>query len=69
MALLGVALGMVGSLALKSLLTSLLYGVKATDPLILLVVCCFLVVVALAASYIPARRAMKLDPIETLKYN
>jgi ABC-type antimicrobial peptide transport system permease subunit len=69
MALLGVALGIAGSLALNRLLTSLLYGVKATDPLILVVVCCFLVVVALAASYIPARRAMQLDPIETLKYS
>jgi putative ABC transport system permease protein len=68
MALLGVALGMAGSLAVNRLLTSLLYGVKATDPLILIGVCCFLVMVALAASYMPARRAMQLDPIETLKY-
>jgi putative ABC transport system permease protein len=67
MAILGVALGLVGSLALNRLLTGLLYGVKPTDPVILAAVCFFLVMVAVAASYIPARRAMQLDPIATLR--
>jgi putative ABC transport system permease protein len=67
MALLGVSLGVAGSVALNRLLTGLLYGVKPTDPLILFAVCAFLLAVALAASYIPARRPMNLDPIETLR--
>jgi len=67
MGLLGISLGLAGSLALNRLLTGLLYGVKPADPVILVVVCAFLVAVTIAASYIPARRAMNLDPIETLR--
>jgi len=67
MGLLGISLGLDGSLALNRLLTGLLYGVKPADPVILAVVCAFLVAVTIAASYIPARRAMNLDPIETLR--
>ena len=67
MGLLGVSLGLAGSLALNRLLTGLLYGVKPADPVILFAVCAFLLAVTIAASYIPARRAMNLDPIETLR--
>lgn len=68
MALLGVSLGLAGAWGLNRFLTRLLYGVKPTDPLILISVCLLLVAVAIVASYNPARRAMKLDPVDTLKY-
>jgi ABC-type antimicrobial peptide transport system permease subunit len=68
MALFGVSLGAAGALTLNRFLTKLLYGVQPTDPLILISVCLLLVAVAILASYNPARRAMKLDPVDTLKY-
>jgi putative ABC transport system permease protein len=46
----------------------MLFGVKATDPLTYFAVVALLAVVALAASYIPARRAMRVDPIVALRY-
>jgi predicted permease len=64
----GVAIGIAGALALTRFLSSLLYGVKPTDPLTLAAVSAILAVVALAASYIPARRAANVDPIVALRY-
>ena len=68
LALIGVAAGLAGALALSRLMTSLLYGVRATDPVTYLAVAALLMIVAVIASYLPARRAMQVDPIIALRY-
>ncbi|HEV2423563.1 MAG TPA: ABC transporter permease [Terriglobia bacterium] len=65
---LGLALGLAGSLLLAHLMSSLLYGVAPRDPATLAGVAILLAVVALLASYIPARRAMRVDPMAALRY-
>jgi ABC-type antimicrobial peptide transport system permease subunit len=66
--LLGVGIGLAGSFVVARFLASLLFGVGTYDPITFLGVALLLTAVALAASYIPARRAMRVDPIVALRY-
>ncbi|HEY3936216.1 MAG TPA: ABC transporter permease [Bryobacteraceae bacterium] len=68
LALTGSAIGIVGALLLSRVIASQLYGVSPTDPVTFVAVSILLTFVALAACYIPARRAMQVDPMVALKY-
>ncbi|MEW6209480.1 MAG: ABC transporter permease [Acidobacteriota bacterium] len=68
LAVIGVALGLAASLALMRFLSTLLFGVEATDPLTYTGVSLILLVVAMLACYLPARRATRVDPMIALRY-
>jgi ABC-type antimicrobial peptide transport system permease subunit len=68
LAITGVLIGVAVSLAVTRLMSSLLFGISSTDPLTFVAVAALLTAVALLASYIPARRAMRVDPLVALKY-
>jgi putative ABC transport system permease protein len=68
LALIGSAVGIAGALMMSRLMTNLLYGIKPTDPLTFMGVAILLILVAFAATYIPARRATRVDPLVALRY-
>jgi putative ABC transport system permease protein len=64
----GAFIGVAGCAAVSTVLSSMLFGLNAHDPIAFIAVPVFLLVVALVASYIPARRAMRVDPVVALRY-
>jgi putative ABC transport system permease protein len=68
LAAIGVAIGLMGAFILTRLMSKLLFGVSATDPLTFVAISGLLTLIALIASYIPAHRASKIDPVIALRY-
>jgi putative ABC transport system permease protein len=68
LALIGSAIGIAGALSLSRLMASQLYGVQPTDPITFVTVAALLMLVSLAASYLPARRAIRVEPMAALRY-
>jgi putative ABC transport system permease protein len=68
LSLIGVVVGVAGSFAATPLIAKFLYGVKVHDPLTLVLVSSLLIAVTFVASYVPARHATKIDPMQTLRH-
>ena len=68
LAVIGAVIGVLGALGATRLVSSLLFGVTAADPITFIGVSLLLVLIAILASWLPARRATKIDPIEALRY-
>ena len=69
LALLGISAGTVAALALTRFMQSLLFGVSQTDPYTFVLVAAFMIVIALIASYLPARQAARIDPVAAMRLN
>jgi len=67
LALVGIAIGLIAALATTRVLGALLFGVSPTDPLVLTAATLLLLLLAAVASYAPARRASRVDPVEALR--
>lgn len=67
LSLVGIGIGLATAFALTRFMSSLIFGISAFDPMTFMVVPCVLIAVAVAASYVPAIRAAKIDPIEALR--
>ena len=65
--LIGIGGGLVAAFALTRYMSSLIFGVSAFDPFTFIIVACLLIAVAAIASYLPAIRAAKIDPMEALR--
>jgi putative ABC transport system permease protein len=66
-ALIGIVAGIVASVLITRVMASVLYNVSPTDPLTLITVSIIMLLIALLASYVPAQRAMSVDPVEALR--
>jgi len=66
-AVVGIALGLAGALALTRVIASLLFGIGPTDPATFAAVPALLLIVAVLATYVPARRAASIDPVSALR--
>jgi putative ABC transport system permease protein len=65
----GIAIGAAGALALTQLLRSQLFGVQPTDPVTFIAVILLLIGIAIVATWIPARRALQVSPLEALRHD
>ncbi len=68
LAIAGLAIGVAGAMALTRFLSGIIYGISPTDPQTFIVVCVLILFAAILASYLPARRAAKVDPIVALRH-
>ena len=65
----GIAAGIAGTFAFAKVITTLLYGVTPMDPLTIGLVCVLLLLITVLASYLPARRALRIDPVVALRFD